>query len=81
MKILLIISLLALVGCRGCFADYGQRKAGVLKVCPTCTFVRSENTYYAVDTAKRPNIIYRVIFRNGGAYYKAGDVDELIRVN
>ena len=83
MKNAIIVSfiLLALTSCRGCFADYQEKKAGVLRVCPTCTFVRSEQNEYAVDTAKQPNIIYRVVFKNGGLYYKASDVDHLIRIN
>lgn len=73
--------IIILSSCRGCYADYAERKKGVQQVCPTCNYVRSENMDFAVDTAKQPNIIYRVVFRQGGVYYKASDVDHLIRVN
>lgn len=63
------------------YAPTEERAAGVRKVCPHCTFVTSENRYYAVDTSKQPNIIYIVDFKNGGWFYTASDVDHLIRVN
>jgi len=83
MKKLIIAALLisALSSCRNMQADYAERKAGVLKVCPTCTFVTSEMHYYACDTNVQPNIIYQVYFRNGGLWYKASDVDHLVRIN
>jgi hypothetical protein len=83
MKKLLILLVLPILfsSCKGCYADYSERLQGVKKVCPTCTFVLSERYYYAVDTAKQPNIIYKVHFKKGGFYYKASDVDHLIRVN
>jgi hypothetical protein len=62
-------------------ADYSERLKGVQKVCPTCNFVMSEHRYYAVDTSKQPNIIYQVYFKDGGVWYKASDVDHLIRIN
>lgn len=83
MKQIFFMCLLALLlpSCRSCNASYEERRKGVQNVCPTCNFVMSESTYYAVDTAKQPNIIYRVQFKGGGLYYKASDVDHLIRVN
>lgn len=83
MKQLIFMCLLALLlpSCKSCQASYEERRKGVQVVCPTCNFVTSENTYYAVDTAKQPNIIYRVDFKAGGWYYKASDVNQLIRVN
>ena len=80
---LLSVAIIAitLTSCRGCVSSYAEQREGVKKVCPTCNLVTSENTYYAVDTAKHPNIIYKVRFCAGGLYYKASDVDELIRVN
>jgi len=80
-KLLFILLPLFIISCRGCFADFEQRKAGLQKVCPSCTFVMSEGNYFAVDTTVQPNIIYKVIFKDGGAYYKASDVDHLIRIN
>ena len=83
--VIIVISLgLLIVGfssCKRMNADYTERKAGVSAVCNTCTFVMSENIYYAVDTSKQPNIIYMVTFRFGGWFYKASDVDDLIRIN
>lgn len=83
MKKLLILILLPILfsSCKGCYADYNERLQGVKKVCPTCTFVRSEGAYYAVDTSQQPNVIYKVHFKEGGFYYKASDVDNLVRVN
>jgi hypothetical protein len=75
------VLLLSIAGCKKTMADYEERAAGVHKVCPKCTFVTSENRYYAVDTSKQPNIIYIVAFKGGGWYYSASDVDHLIRVN
>ncbi len=63
------------------FTSFPERKASVLKACPTCTFVMSESRYYACDTAKRPNIIYQVYFKSGGWYYSASDIDHLVRIN
>ena len=79
--VLIVLASLMMVSCRGCFTSYPERKASVLKVCPTCTFVTSEGQYVAVDTAKRPNIVYRVYFKDGGMYYNASDVDHLVRIN
>jgi hypothetical protein len=83
MRKITIVALLALsiTGCKRMMADYESRLAGVHKVCPHCTFVTSEHTFYAVDTSKQPNIIYIVAFKGGGWYYTASDVDHLIRVN
>lgn len=80
-KIIIILILATLIsGCRGCFADYEQKRQGVIKVCPTCTYTRSENMDIAVDTSVQPNIIYRVYFCAGGAYYNAWDVDHLTKI-
>ena len=79
--ILYTLLLITSISCKRMHADYEERAAGVHKICPHCTFVLSENTYYAVDTSKQPNVIYKVAFRPGGYYYKASDVDQLIRVN
>lgn len=79
-KVLLLLSVVALTGCRGCFSDYSQRKAGVNKVCPTCTYVVSEGMHIAVDTATQPNTIYRVTFCNGAIYYNSWDVDHLTKI-
>lgn len=83
MKKLIIIILfsIGLSSCRGCFADFEERRIGVKKVCPTCTFVKSEDFFYASDTSKQPNIIYRVYFKEGGMYYTASTVDHLVRIN
>lgn len=83
MKKLIIVALLALSisSCRSMQADYNERAMGVRKVCPHCTFVMSEHTYYAVDTSKQPNVIYQVSFKIGGWFFKASDVDHLIRIN
>lgn len=75
------ILLFSITGCKRTMADYEERAAGVHKVCPHCTFVTSENRYYAVDTSRQPNIIYIVDFKSGGWFYTASDVDHLIRVN
>ena len=74
----LIISI-SLTGCRSCYADYEQRKAGVKKVCPNCTYMYSENMHIAVDTSQQPNLIYKVDFCAGG-YYNASDVDHLTKI-
>ena len=79
--IFLLLIIVSFSSCKQMVADYAERKEGVNKVCATCTFVMSENSYYAVDTSKQPNIIYKVIFRSGGYFYKASDVDHLIRIN
>ena len=81
MKKLLFIGLVLFASCRNMNADYAERKAGVNQVCNKCTFVLSEGSYYAVDTCKQPNLIYRVVFKPGGVWFKASDVDHLIRIN
>lgn len=77
---LLLIVSITLSGCRGCFADYEQKRMGVRKVCPGCTYTRSEGMDMAVDTTTQPNTVYRVYFCNGGFYYNAWDVDHLTKV-
>ena len=67
--------------CKKMNADYKERLEGVKQVCPNCTFVMSEMQYYACDTSKQPNIVYKVYFRSGGLFYKASDVDHLVRIN
>ena len=81
MKKLLVIGLMLFASCRNMSTDYVERKAGVDKVCSKCSFVVSEGSYYAVDTLKQPNVIYKVVFKPGGWYFKASDVDHLIRIN
>ena len=83
MKKIIAVALLALSisSCRSMQADYNERAMGVRKVCPHCTFVISEKRYYAVDTSKQPNIIYQVSFKIGGYWFKASDVEDLIRIN
>lgn len=78
--LLFLITGICLTGCKGCFADYSQRRAGVQKVCPGCIYTVSEGMHIAQDTTKNPNIIYRVTFCNGGTYYNAWDVDHLTRI-
>ena len=68
-------------GCRRMSTDFNERKASVLETCHTCTFVMSERRYYACDTGKQPNIIYQVYFKNGGWFFKASDIDHLVRIN
>ena len=79
--LLLAISCLLLSSCKNMNADYQERLDGVHKVCPNCTFVLSEQQYYACDTSKQPNLVFKVYFRSGGWFYKASDVDHLVRVN
>ena len=79
--ILFILMAVTMSSCKSCYFNYEQRRAGVQKVCKGCTYVRSEGFDIAVDTTKQPNIVYRVIFCNGGIYYNAWDVDHLVRVN
>ena len=81
MRKLLTACILLLASCSSMVADYSERLKGVKKVCPYCDFVTSENRYYAVDTSKQPNVIYMVYFKTGGFFYKASDVDHLIRIN
>jgi hypothetical protein len=77
-----ILLLITLVGCKRMVADYEERRDSVKKICPTCTaLVLSENRYYTADTSKQPNVIYQVYFKAGGWYYKASDVDHLVRIN
>lgn len=81
-KIAILTTFLLLLGsCRKMTTDYQERKDGVLKVCPKCNFVLSQQNYYAVDTSINPNIIYIVYFKQGGIFFKASDVDHLVRVN
>jgi hypothetical protein len=80
-KLALGALLLLSMSCKRMAADYEERAAGVHKICPHCTFVTSEDWFYAVDTSKQPNVIYRVHFKAGGYFYKASDVDHLIRIN
>lgn len=77
---LFILVSIALTGCRSCQADYEQRKKGVEKVCPTCTYTRSEGMDIAVDTSQQPNVVYRIYFCAGGTYYNAWDVDHLTKI-
>lgn len=80
-KLFLIITLLvSLTSCKSCTSTYASRKAGVQKVCPKCIFINSEMMNIAVDTSQQPNIIYRVVFKSGGIYYTASDVEELIKI-
>lgn len=86
MKKIIFIGLifLGLTSCKRMLADHSERTKGVKKVCPNCTFIMNTYNgthYYAVDTSVNPNIIYQVIFKSGGVYYTASDVDHLIRVN
>ena len=83
-RIIILFSIVCIIGatsCRSCTSSYQTQLEGVRKVCPNCSFVKSEGLYYAVDTSKRPNVIYIVRFKEGGYYYTASDVDALIRVN
>lgn len=83
--VLLLISI-SLTGCKGCYANYDQRKKGVQKVCPTCIYSVVNNTtsggymHIATDTAAKPNIMYSVDFCIGGTYYNAWDVDHLTKI-
>ncbi len=84
MKLLFIITVaIMLSSCRGCVTSYAEQKASVLKICPTCTFVKNTNDgyYYATDTSKQPNILYKVVFKTGGFWYKASDIDHIERIN
>ena len=78
--ILGLILLTSLSACQRFSSDYQTRLEGIHKVCPTCTYVRSEGYDYAQDTAKRPNIIYKVYWC-GGFYYSVSTVDHLVRIN
>ena len=83
MKKILAIALLALSfsSCDS-WGDYESRLAGVKKVCPTCLF-KSINyngtNYYAIDTAKQPNLVYIVVFKN--ILYPTSTVDYFIKIN
>jgi predicted RNA-binding Zn-ribbon protein involved in translation (DUF1610 family) len=80
-KILLLATLVvSLTSCKSCTSTFASRKAGVQKVCPKCDYINSENMFIAIDTSKQPNTIYKVIFKQGGFYYTASDVDELIKI-
>ena len=76
-----VCMIMSAASCKRMSADYESRSTGVRKVCPTCTFVTSEREYYAQDTSKRPNIIYKVYFKDGMFFYDASTVDHLIRIN
>ena len=78
--LLLLLISTCLTGCRSCYADYSQRKAGVQKVCPGCIYSVSERLHIAQDTTKQPNVVYEVTFCQGGFYYNAWDVDHLTRI-
>jgi len=80
-KLIIGALFLSISSCKNMQADYNERAVGVHKTCPHCNFVTSEGRFYAVDTSKQPNIIYNVIFKAGGWWYKASDVDHLIRIN
>ena len=75
------ILIMAFGSCKRMTATYETRLAGVKAVCPNCTFVTSECQFYAQDTSKQPNIVYKVYFKNGGMFYTASDVDHLVRIN
>ena len=82
MKRIIYISLIALTfsSCAGrCTADYSAKLKGIKEVCPTCTYVLSEGMNMAIDTAKQPNIVYRVTFCTG-LIYPAYKVDHLTKV-
>jgi len=72
-KSIVVIIALTVTSC----ARYEKKLEGVKKVCPTCTFVDSENRYYACDTSKQPNIVYRVWFMP----FQPAVVKELTRIN
>ena len=80
-KIAIGALLLSISSCRSTVSSYAERAEGVRKVCPHCTYVMSERDYFAVDTSQQPNIIYKVHFKAGGIWFKASDVDELVRIN
>lgn len=73
--------LMSIASCKRMTATYESRLAGVKKVCPNCTFVTSEEAYYAQDTSKQPNIIYKVYFMDGIFYYDASTVNHMVRIN
>ena len=73
--------LMSIASCKRMTATYESRLAGIKKVCPNCTFVTSEGSYFAQDTSKRPNVIYKVYFSAGIFYYDASTVDHLVRIN
>lgn len=79
--LLLTVATLFTTSCRRMTASYDERLQGVKAVCKTCNFVTSEGWFYAVDTAKQPNVIYKVTFKSGGVFFKASDVDHLTRIN
>jgi len=79
----LVIAISLLIGlssCKSCTSTYSSRKYGVQRVCPKCIYINSEMMDIAVDTTTQPNIIYKVIFRSGGIYYTASEVDHLIKI-
>lgn len=78
---LLFFMIVTCSSCRKMNSSFSERKASVLKVLPKASFVYSEGYYYAVDTVKQPNVIYRVYFKAGGIFYTASDIDLLIRIN
>jgi hypothetical protein len=72
--------LIGLSSCKSCTSTYASRKTSVQKVCPKCIYINSEMMDIAVDTTEQPNIIYKVIFKPGGVYYTASDVEELVKI-
>jgi len=86
MKKILSIALLAVsfASCTERFnSDYQSRLAGVKKVCPTCivnTANHNSTEYYAIDTAKQPNLVYIVVFCDG-FIYSTSTVHHLIKIN
>ena len=75
-----LFAILSFASCSRFSSDYQSRLEGIHKVCPTCTYVRSEGIDYAQDTSKQPNIVYKVYFCDG-FYYDCSTVDHLIRIN
>lgn len=78
-KILLVITSITLFGCQKFSSDYKDRNAGVLKVCPKCVYVYSEQMHIAIDTSKQPNSVYKVYFCSGWNY-PASDVEHLTKI-
>jgi len=84
MKKILFFAALLLIGstsCKQMSYNYESRLAGVRRICPTCTFVRSEGSDFAQDTSKNPNVIYKVYFCSGFGFNNASTVDHLVRIN
>ena len=77
--ILILLCSLFVLSCKQ--GSYEDRKNSILKQCPSCVVFVNNYTYYAQDTSKNPNKVYRVFFKRSSVNYNAWDIDHLTSLN